>query len=236
MQVTANMKLIKQRGRLGSYASLAGLVVLVVGMIASFKPEIMWVSLVAIVLGFILAQYGGYSLRRWGRSPRPDQILENAMKGFDDRYHYYAWSLKVPYVLLGPQGLYVFTTRDQTGEVTVKGAQWRSKFGLGKAIMLFAQEGLGNPSAEAVDAATQLTEWIRSKAPDLTVAAQPVVVFIDERAKLQVTEPTVPVLEAKNLKKWLRGAGKGDTLKAADLKMLEEMFNAQAAGAAAKGK
>ena len=40
-------------------------------------------------LGFLLAQYGNYNLRRYGRSPRPDQILEESMKGFDDRYHLY---------------------------------------------------------------------------------------------------------------------------------------------------
>jgi len=39
----------------------------------------------------------------------------------------------------------------------------------------------------------------------------------------------VPVLEPKNLKKWLRGAGKGDTLKAAELRALEQIFDAEAA-------
>ena len=105
MQVTTNEKLIRRRSKLGTYASLGGLGVLVAGFVASFQQNLIWVSLIAIVVGFILAQYGNYSLRRWGRSPRPDQIIETALKGFDDRYHYYAWSLQMPYVLLSPQGI-----------------------------------------------------------------------------------------------------------------------------------
>jgi len=37
---------------------------------------------------------------------------------------------------------------------------------------------------------------------------------------LQITEPRPPVVEPKGLKKWLRGFGKGDTLRPADLKAL----------------
>ena len=59
----------------------------------------------ALVLGFVLAQFGTYNLRRWGRSPRPDEVLAEGMKGFDDRFHFYAWILPAPFVLLSPQGI-----------------------------------------------------------------------------------------------------------------------------------
>jgi hypothetical protein len=229
MQVTTHEKYVRRRGRLGTYASLAGLGVLIAGFAASFRQDLLWVSLIAIVLGFVLAQFGNYSLRRWGRSPRPDQVIETALKGFDDRYHYYAWSLLQPYVLLSPQGIYTFIVRDQTGLVSVNGSQWKSKFNITKVLMAFAQEGLGNPTQEAQDNAARLTAWIKSKLPDFTGAVQPIIIFIDPRAQLQITEPTVPVLEPKGLKKWLRGSGKGDTLKSAELRTLEELFNAEAA-------
>jgi membrane protein implicated in regulation of membrane protease activity len=227
MQITTNEKLIHRRGRLGTYASIGGIAVLAVGMFASFQGRYMWVALAALVIGFLLAQYGTYSLRRWGRKPRPDQALATAMKGFDDRYHFYAWGLPAPYVLLGPQGVYNFITRDQTGQVTVNGSQWRSKFTLGRALLFFAQEGLGNPTDEALSQASRLNAWIKSKQPDLSAEVQPVIVFIDERAQLQVNEPSVPVLDAKGLKKWMRGSGKGDTLRSADYRALEELFNSQ---------
>ena len=226
MQVSTNDKLIKQRGRTGTYASFAGLAVLVVGMVASFQMKYLWVSLGAILVGFGLAQYGSYSLRRWGRSPRPDEVLVASLKGFDDRYHFYAWSLPVPYVLLGPQGVYAFTTRDQTGAISVTGSRWQSKLTVTRILTVFAQEGLGNPTSEALDAANRLNTWIKSKLPDNTTKVEPIIVFIDERAQVQATEPTVPVLDAKSIKKWLRGGGKTTNLKAAEFKALEQLFGA----------
>ncbi len=225
MRVTSNTNLIKRRAKFGTYASLGGIAVLAGGMIASFQPRYVWVSLVALIVGFVLAQYGNYNLRRYGRSPRPDQILEENMKGFDDRYHLYSWALSVPYVLLTPQGLYVFTTRDQTGKITVNGSQWKSGFSLSRALMMFSQEGMGNPTQEATANAGKLTDWIRGKLPDTTVSAQPVIVFLDPRAQLDVTDPVVPVLDPKGIKKWLRGGGKGDNLKQADYRALETLLD-----------
>lgn len=144
MRVTTNPKLIKRRARIGTYASLGGIAVLAGGMFASFQPRFVWISLIALIAGFVLAQYGNYNLRRYGRSPRPDQIIEESLKGFDDRYHLYAWSLPAQFVLLSPQGLYSFVTRDQTGQITVNGSQWKSKFSLGRALMMFSQEGMGS--------------------------------------------------------------------------------------------
>jgi hypothetical protein len=232
MRVTTNSRLIRRRGRIGMIASFAGIGVLALGMIASFRQTYqtyMWVSLVALVLGFVLAQVGSYNLRRWGRSPRPDQVLADGLKGFDDRYHLYAWTLPAPFVLLGPQGVYALTTRDQSGQVSVTGSTWRNKFSLARVLAVFAQEGLGNPTTEAQTHAAKLGEWIRSTLPNITVDVQPIIIFIDPRVQLEVNEPTVPVLDAKAMKKWLRGSGKGTYLKSAELRALEELFATQGA-------
>ncbi len=230
MRVTTNPQLIRRRNRLGTYTSLAGIAVLMSGMFFAFQrnQSAVWVSLVALIAGFALAQVGTYNLRRWGRSPRPDEILAQELKGFDDRYHLYTWTLPVPYVLLTPQGLYNFTTRDQTGEIAVRGANWRSKASLSKILTFFGSEGLGNPTIEAQAQADKLRTWLKSKLPGAAAEVMPVVVFIDPRVKLEVAEPTVPVLDAKNVKKWLRGGGKGQAaLSPADFKAIEELLDAQ---------
>jgi hypothetical protein len=229
MRITTNQKMIKRRGRLGMIASLAGIGVLALGMLASFQQQFVWVSLLALVLGFVLAQFGTYNLRRWGRSPRPDEVLTEGMKGFDDRFHFYAWSLPAPYVLLSPQGVYALTTRDQTGQVSVSGSTWKSKLSLGRLLSIFAQEGLGNPTVDAQGQAAKLGDWIKGKLPDVTISVQPVVVFINPRVQLEVDGPTVPVLDPKEIKKWLRGGGKGQNLRTADLRALETLFDAEAA-------
>jgi hypothetical protein len=228
MQVSRNEKMIARRSKWGTYATLGGLGVLVVGMVISFRVQYLWFSMLALLIGFVLSQYGNYNLRRWGRSPRPDQQLENYLKGFDDHYHLFAWtSLPAPYVLLTPQGLYVFVVRDQTGKVTNEGRKWSSKWNAGKILMVFAQEGLGNPTTEALDTTQQLIKWLNSKLPDVQVGVQPAIVWLTERVDLHVSEPEVPVLEGKSLKKWLRGPGKGETLKNADYRAIEAAFAEQ---------
>jgi hypothetical protein len=234
MRVTTNSKLIKRRAKFGTYASLGGIAILALGMLASFQPQYVWVSLVALIAGFLLAQYGNYNLRRYGRSPRPDQAIEDSLKGFDDRYHLYAWTLPAPFVLLTPQGLYAFVTRDQTGKVTATGSQWRTGFSLGRALMMFSQEGLGNPTQEAQANAAKLKDWITSKLAETNVSVQPVIVFLDPRAQLDITDPVVPVLDAKGVKKWLRGGGRGDSLKQADYRALETLFDEASAVIQAK--
>ena len=41
--------------------------------------------------------------------------------------------------------------------------------------------------------AAKLTDWVREKLPEVTVTAQPIVVFIDPRVQLQITDPAVPL-------------------------------------------
>ncbi len=232
MRVSRNEKLIKQRARLGTYATFAGLGVLIAGFILSLQQtRYLWLSLVALVAGFLLSQFGSYYLRRWSRSPRPDQVVQDALKGFDDRYHLYSWSLPVPHVLLSPQGVYTFETRDQTGAISVKGDQWRTKMSIGRTLLAFGQEGLGNPSREARASAEKLQKFIQEQLPDNQVKVQPAIVFIDQRAQLTVDEPAVPVMDAESVKKWMRGSGKSDMLKNADYRALESIFDSRAAGA-----
>lgn len=228
MRVIANTKLIRRRSRLGMIASLAGIAILAVGMFVALgsreRPALSWAPLVSLLAGFLLAQFGSYNLRRWGRSPRPDQVIEESMKGFDDRYSFFAWALPAPYVLLSPQGIYTFTTRDQTGQITTTGSTWKTKFSLARSFLLFAQEGLGNPTEEARGQAARLQQWLQAKLPEVSATVQPIIVFVDPRVNLQVTDPAVPVLDTKSVKKWLRGAGKGDTFKAADFKAVSALF------------
>jgi hypothetical protein len=235
MRVTTNTRMIKRRAKFGTYASLGGIAVLAGGMVASFQPQLVWVSLLALIAGFLLAQYGNYNLRRYGRSPRPDEIVAESLKGFDDRYHLYAWSLPSPFVLLTPHGLYSFVTRDQNGEITNNGSQWKTKFSIGRALLMFSQEGLGNPSQDAQQHAAKLTEWVRSKLPESEITAQPAILFTDPRAQLNVTDPAVPVLDTKGVKKWLR-SGKPEFIKNAELRQLEALFDEAAALTQTGGK
>jgi hypothetical protein len=229
MQVSRNDKLITRRNKYAGYATLAGLTC-AIGALAGFfflqQNILIWT--VGIILSLLFSAYGNYAMRRWGRPPRPDQIIEKELKGLDDKYHLYAWNLPVPYVLLSPQGVYAFATRDQGGKVTVNGSRWSSKFNVARIFFAFAQEGLGNPGAEAADQAGRLEKWIKTKSPEMQASVQPVVLFLADNVQLTISEPAVPVMQVEGLKKWLRGTGKSTTLKNADYRALEQLFESAA--------
>ncbi len=76
MYIISNDRLIRRNNRLGLIATFTGLAVLGIGMYISFtKPKLISVSMLALLLGFILSQVGIYYSNRWGRSPRPDEVL-----------------------------------------------------------------------------------------------------------------------------------------------------------------
>ncbi len=212
---------------MGTYFTLAGMAVLVGGMLSTTRIEWMWLSLAALILGLVLSQFGGYNMRRWGRRPRPDQVIEEGLKGFDDRYRFYAWALPVPYVLLSPQGIVSFVTRDQTGQITNRRDGWRSKFNIGRLLLVFAQEGLGNPTREAEMRAAKLEDWISEQLPGVQIKVQPAIVFINERTELILDEPEVPVLEPKGIKKWVRGLVRTENVKNSDYRAIDELFARQ---------
>ena len=94
MKIITNEKLIKRNGRIGQIATFAGLLVLVGGMILTFRnPTYAYLSWVALLLGFGLSQIGLYFGNRWGRHPRPDELLDLGLKGLNDQYSiYHYWT------------------------------------------------------------------------------------------------------------------------------------------------
>jgi len=83
MKIYTNEKLIKRNNRIGQIASIISLVILGIGMYYSFKDSTgQYIALTfgSLVVGFLLFQFGNYYLSRWGKNPRPDQLISTALK------------------------------------------------------------------------------------------------------------------------------------------------------------
>lgn len=239
MKLYRNVSEIRSKEALGRRLSLIGLGILFVGLLASFVPSWFppstdpaatvsapvqflqtywtWISFAALPLGFIFASFGSYFINRFARRrwpgiktiARPDEVLERSMKGFDDKYSYYAWSLPANHVLVGPSGVMVIAMRSDRGKVTVQGDKWREPFNFGRFFTVFAREGVGNPALELEEQIRKLRALIE-KAPlpggesAANVPIEPVAIFLNPEMQITLENPSVAVLRADQLKDYVR--------------------------------
>ena len=236
MRSYRNLNEIRRKEALGRRLSLIGLGVLFIGLLASFVPtwfpptELsanpitrfvqqywMWISFAALPLGFIFASTGSYFINRFARRrwpggkviARPDEMLERTMKGFDDKYAYFAWSLPANYVVSGPCGLLLLAARSDRGRVNVVGDRWREPFSFGRIFTVFAREGVGNPQHELEENTNKMGELLAQANGDLAselgdVPIDCAAVFLNPQVQLSLDSPTIPVLRSDQVKEYVR--------------------------------
>lgn len=239
MKVYRNLSVIRSKEKRGRQITLAGLLILFIGLLSSFVPtwfpptepaenqfirfiQYNWpyISFGALALGFIASNIGSYYInrfapRRWPNTKqiaRPDEVFERSLKGFDNKYSLFLWSLpQSNYLLVGPPGVFVFNVKGDKGKVTVDGERWKEAFSIGRFFTAFTREGLGNPTRELQEDQQKVRELLQQgEANDkLSVDAgevpvQGAVVFINPAVDLTAINPTVPVVQASDLKKFLR--------------------------------
>lgn len=264
MKSYRNLKEVSRKETLGRRFSLTGLGILFLGMLASFVPnwyppgstppnafaaflQQYWAlaSFIALPLGFICASIGSYFInrfarRRWPGSStiaRPDEVIERSLKGFDDKFAFFAHSLPGSnYVLAGPCGVLVLAVRNDRGRIVINGSRWREPFSFGKILTVFAREGIGHPPQEVEEQSKKLRELLQ-KAPsqgapeNQAIANIPIdgaALFLNEQVQLQVENPVIPVLRANQLKEFVRRKAKEVKLSAATSQALTDYLRAQA--------
>lgn len=237
MRVYRDYRVIKNKERTGRRLSLIGMAILFVGLIASFAPsyypdpqvteatsavgqffERYWamISFAALPLGFLFASLGTYYIaryarRRWpgGTLGRPDEVLERSLKGFDDKYSLFIYSLPVGYALLTPFALLTFAVRSDKGRITVKGDRWREGWNFSRIFTFFAREGVGNPPAELAEQERKMREFLAQGGPELAGAPiEGAALLLNSDSVVQAEGATVPILRADQLKEYIRKRAK----------------------------
>ncbi len=225
MRVIINEKLIKRQAAIGQWASLAGMGILLVGLVVSWRwPHQITISFGCLILGFMLASIGSYNMNRWVKQPRADQVLTRVLKGFDNKHTLYHYILPATHVLLAPSGLFVFTVKNHYGEIRCEGEKWHHKFHWGHLLFFFGRESLGNPTREVRAEMESLRRFLDSRLPQgEEVPIEGLVVFTNPRARLELIDPAVPVVSSNKLKNYLRQLKKA-RLSAEQRKKLTEVF------------
>ena len=212
MIIIRNEGLIKRNTQIGKYSGIISIVILGAGMYASFKyPEQIIYSLVALFLGFTLSQIGIFYSTRFGRSPRPDQELDDALKGLDDQYALYHYTSPVAHLLVGPAGIWMLFPYLQKGKIIYENKKERWKrVGGNLYLRFFAQDNIGNPTQE-IKSSTKRLQKEMGNIPDFEFPSiKAALVFTNADAEVDAENAPVPTLHARQLKKLIRKEAKGD--------------------------
>jgi len=230
MEITTNERLINRNARIGQITSIIGLVVLAGGMFISFtRPEFFTISLIALLVGFGLSQIGIYFGNRWGRRPRPDEILNTALKGLDGRYSLYHYSTPTSHLLVGPAGVWILMPRQQAGTITYDEAKkrWRQKGG-NLYLKIFAQENLGRPDLEIGSELHAISSFLEENIPEEVVPeVNAALILTNEKVVVDADNAPAPTLDVRKLKDFIRKTAKGKPISSDLVEEVKEIFSAE---------
>ena len=230
MNIISNESMIKRNARIAQIAMIAGLIVLAGGMVISFSPaytQFFYLTLLSLVFGFILSQIGIYYTNRFGRHPRPDEQINQALKGLDGKYTLYHYMTPVSHLLVGPAGIWILLPRNQRGRITFSNGRWRHQGG-SLYLRIFAQEGIGRPDIDQSSETDKLNQFFAKNLPEGTAPAiQSALVFTNPNVKIDISEdvdPPAKTVTADKLKEALRKVAKSSPTSPQVIQQITSLF------------
>lgn len=238
MKIIKNEKLIKRNAKIGQYANLAGLLVIVGTMVFLFQfmrtPEsitqtntfILWGVL---FLGIVLTQVSMYFGSRWGR--RPDHAIDKALKGLPGDSNLYHYSSPVPHLVVGSPGIWVLLPYQLRGKVTYRKNRWRAGGGgfIQGYLRIFGQETIGRPDIEFGSHVTAIEKHLKKNFEEgqEIPPIRGILVFLDDKTEIDAEGAPMPAVQAKKLKDFLRKAAKESPLPPADVQRVKDTLPAE---------
>jgi hypothetical protein len=206
MEVYVNERRVKVSTEIGRWSLLGGLIVLVVGFVVQIgNPELVWVGLLALPVGFLASVIGAYYANHWTRQPRADEVLSGALKGISNKYHLYHYLLPVSHVLLGPSGMFLFRAFLHEGPVVYDGKRWRQKKSIARFLGITGQDPLVDPVLDTLKDVQRFRRWLSKRMPENQIPEiRPFAVFVRDGVELELEETPIPVLRYKQLKSHIR--------------------------------
>ncbi|OGO25395.1 MAG: hypothetical protein A2W33_02770 [Chloroflexi bacterium RBG_16_52_11] len=204
MKVIIDRKKIGTRQKLSNFASLGGLLLLLVSVVLPLI-DVTWntYSTIIMVIGLAMAMIGIYFANRWVKKPRPEALLDETLINLHDTYRLYHYpALPCDHVMLTPGGVVVLETNNLEGKFSYKNGRWREKIGLGKVLRYLVEVHLGNPIRSAMDDVSYLKDQLSVRIPGgETIPVWCVVVFVHPRAVLEIEGAEIPVCKVEKLRK-----------------------------------
>lgn len=227
MKVYLDEKLIKRNKVVGNVLSLASIAILGAGMFLSFKDKdgsFLPYTFAALIIGFLLFQVGNFYMAKWGKSPRPDEKISQALKGLDGNYSLYHYKSLVSHLLIGPAGVFAILPYNQGGviEYNQERNRWKQKGG-NFFLKSFGGESLGRPDLDAKYALGDLTKQLTKLGIDTeTYTPQSIIVFTNPKAEIKSENSPVPAFPQEKLKEFIRKQVKSSSFPQEKLVLIKE--------------
>lgn len=206
MKNTIDKSIVKTWASRAHAASLGGLLIMLGSIAYSlWKPEQSVISSFPMFAGFILAGIGIYLANRWVKRPRPEEVLEKALKSLNDQFYLYHYLKFCDHVLLTPFGVVVIETINLDGEFTYQEGRWRQRFSISRALRLPFEVWLGNPIARAQKTAQEMKTRLQKVFPEgLNIRVFAMVVFVNPAASFRTDGTPIPVCSPQKIQKHLQ--------------------------------
>jgi hypothetical protein len=203
MKIIVDLPTLRRRARLSHAASLGGLLILLASVALSmWKPELSTLSTVILFAGGATSMMGIYYANRWVKRPRPEEILNQALKGLSDQHRLYHYTRLGDHLLLTPNGVVILETVNLEGQFTYQDGRWRQKLNLGRALRIIVEERLGNPTASALQQMQKLYTYLHEGlSEEVNIPMQALVVFTHPLAQVKVDKSPLPVVQPEKLAK-----------------------------------
>ncbi len=227
MKLSVNHKLIARNKRIAQYILYVSLALLVVGFIWSIRntdPEKALIGWAILIPSYFLVQISIYMANRWGKSPRPDEIVIQTLKGLNDEYTLYNYTTPVPHLLVGPHGIWVLNFYHHKGEISFdsKKLKYRQKGGAGLIGKYLGQDGLPNIIREAGNLQKDIDTYLSSKSFPVEVSPKIINVFYSDFAEINGNNFPTPCLKGDKLKAYVRKESKNKVLSIDDLERIRQ--------------
>ncbi|NMB87150.1 MAG: NERD domain-containing protein [Chloroflexi bacterium] len=224
MKTITNPQLIQRNKKIGQVTIIFSLIVLAIGLYLSFSEQNMNLSLIALLVGIVTSQIGMYYSSRWSRSPRPDEQINQALKGLDDKYSLYHYRTVTSHLLVGPAGVWVLLPYYQSGTITYNEdkSRWVQK-GTNVFMRIFAQEGLGRPDVDVNSNVADVQKYIQKILPEqIDLPVRAALVFTSPKVNVKAPEASSPTVTLDKLKDLIRRKAKEEPANEQNIRILQK--------------
>ncbi|MHA1794992.1 MAG: hypothetical protein ACTSUK_02690 [Promethearchaeota archaeon] len=213
MKISINNKIIDRNKKIAQitlYISLAFLAIGFIWTLRNSDNSKSFIGSLILIPAYLLVQVSIFMANRWGKSPRPDEIVIQALKGLDDKYTLYNYTTGVPHLLVGPIGVWIINPYHHEGEISYNSEKKRYKQKGGPKLIAkyFAQEGLPNITREVFSLKKDLKKYFDKNSIHIDEELKVVNLFYSDDVILLSDNAPEINLKSNKLKVFIRNHAK----------------------------